>query len=1452
MAQGQSEKPARATVPPLPQLKDQFDQAAEKLRKFISSVSNDSNTESGKLQDTLSTLASLHAAVEHQTNLFTSALERSGGNEEVRLLRKEARKLTSDKELLEQKLGSSASVPQDHPGAAESHHRPETAVRPSPEEEANAQIRRESLTPSVNPQESLAALEDDIEVELARIAFERTKLNVRERRARARTESLCPGDHNSFLRSSNSVRAWVDGGSQRALSDILQRVDNSSNAPGQNNIISGEQGRSRLLNPEADTFLPRHFQSTDGVPAAPTIDGATRYLLVADLKKTPSHPYSGEPHLFDRWLGDLQRKMRKLSVDPVDAMEILACHTVGEPLRLITTLSAAVSVDPERQYTSIVTELRRRFGSSYQVGRSLYDRLMRVPEIRGQDSDGSVALRLRELGDHCFVICQAIPTTPDLRVLDHAMGLEPVKKKLPSFVVSAWRKKRAKYLEQNSSHPPFDYFTTFLRDLANSLCLDIDTHSLDFPVTHLTSSQHNMKNSPAARAFLTNSEKNNDLHCLFHNTSSHDTPSCNIVANMESKKKGEFIRAHRLCYRCLGQHMASECQQDVKCTNCGAADHSSNAHLDRQQRRTQDHRRRLSSAPGAVVEREIDSIRRQEDEPRTVLRSSTDFISKTRSCSKTLLANVFTNTGESCRVYVIIDEQSTSSFCLSSLTERLGLDGPTQCYTISTLTGSQTQVYGRCISGLRIRGVTEDVTYDLPPLLENDMIPNTKNEVATRQMVRENPRISQYSDKFLPLDDEAKVSLLLGRDSGDLFSTLSYGTEAPFVHHTSLGWAVVGELCPLRNYGSATMGAAMKTCVADHDHFSALQRFAPPPVKDVFAQQIDDELPGVSLENQQFSISMKEIHVNKEGHSEAPLPLKRPDITLQDNRLAVFRRQRSTLDRVKRNQEKPQQCVHSTQKNIDARHVGEVPMNAVVGHTGSSCLALMRIAARVVEFCRHLVDRVRHGKNEMHSSRSISSGDLAWQVILREAQRSSYAEIMTDMWTVKVGPKHRLAILSPFIDDGGLLRVGGRLRMSQLPKLVKHPAFLPPDHPLGAAILMHYHRMTKHRQGRHITHSAVLEAGYHIEQTERTIRKLLQNWVICRCLRGSCEELQIADLPAERTLATPPFTSVGLDVFGHWMVGSGRSTRAVHVDSLGSLDTPTFVNAFRCFTALRGPCATLFLDRGSNFVGAKRQAEDIDMLQTNRTLAELGVTWKINPPHSSHFGGVWDREIDQMRRLDSPLMHARGRAITLYVLSPLIQEASCRVNSTPLCDTSIEPNDPVTPYNLITQKFNKHSHVPELTDWDLLACGPKRSRRVQLLADHFWDAWRKRYLFALNSRIKWKIRKPSLQVGNVVFIPEKNGHGLSWPVGMVEEVSTSHDGRNRTMTARSARTSSSSGDGRRKLERPASELVLPLRTERSLSIGSAKGGPVSRSVSLATSCLLLESERGRPVRTVLP
>lgn len=412
--------------------------------------------------------------------------------------------------------------------------------------------------------------------------------------------------------------------------------------------------------------------------------------------------------------------------------------------------------------------------------------------------------------------------------------------------------------------------------------------------------------------------------------------------------------------------------------------------------------------------------------------------------------------------------------------------------------------------------------------------------------------------------------------------------------------------------------------------------------------------------------------------------------------------------------------------------------------------------------------------------------------------------------------------LNPFIDQDGVLRVGGRLSSADLPYDEKHPVILPKRHHVTTLLVRHHHQEVAH-QGRHLTEGALRSAGLWIIGVRKLVSSLIYGCVICRKLRGKPQEQKMSDLPEDRLCIEPLFTRVGLDVFGPWSVVSRRTrggtaenkrwavlftclgTRAVHIEVIESMSTSSFINALRRFFAIRGPSKVLRSDRGTNFVGACRELRIFtDDSEVRNYLSNEGCSWTFNAPHSSHMGGSWERMIGVARRiLDVMLLQSGPTRLSHEVLVTLMAEVMAIMNARPLVPVSTDPESPtvLTPAMLLTQKANVVS-APEGV-FDLKDLYRKQWRHVQCLADIFWKRWRQEYLTTLQSRKKWINDKRDMQVGDVVLLKDDQTKRNEWPIGLIVKNIPSQDNKIRKVEVRVVKQGAP-----RIYLRPVSQLIL--------------------------------------------
>ncbi|XP_014911401.1 uncharacterized protein LOC106961853 [Poecilia latipinna] len=453
--------------------------------------------------------------------------------------------------------------------------------------------------------------------------------------------------------------------------------------------------------------------------------------------------------------------------------------------------------------------------------------------------------------------------------------------------------------------------------------------------------------------------------------------------------------------------------------------------------------------------------------------------------------------------------------------------------------------------------------------------------------------------------------------------------------------------------------------------------------------------------------------------------------------------------------------------------------------------------------------------------------DKAERLIIHTVQQQCFSQEISAVKKNQRLPKNSPILrLNPFIDRDGLLRVGGRLQHSMLQRNESNPVIIPNKHHIATLLVRHHHKRVKH-QGRHLTEGAVRTSGLWLVGGKRLISTIIHKCVFCRKLRGLSEQQLMSDLPEERLKVDPPFSYVGLDVFGPWEIVTKRtrggqvnnkrwavlftcmSTRAIHIEIVETMTASSFINALRRFFSLRGPAKKLRSDRGTNFIGACNELK-LSPQDANNTikdyLTEQRCTWEFNPPHASHMGGTWERMIGVSRRiLDALLLDVKQPQLTHEVLVTFMAEVTAIVNARPLVPISTDPEAPLvlTPAMLLTQKTGAPPPVPDnLTEKDVFK---SQWKRVQILANNFWTRWQKEYLCTLQGRQKWLVKKTNLKEGDVVLLKDSTAKRNEWPMGLVEKTYPSKDGLVRKVDVKVARH-----QGVKSFSRPISELILLL------------------------------------------
>ena len=457
----------------------------------------------------------------------------------------------------------------------------------------------------------------------------------------------------------------------------------------------------------------------------------------------------------------------------------------------------------------------------------------------------------------------------------------------------------------------------------------------------------------------------------------------------------------------------------------------------------------------------------------------------------------------------------------------------------------------------------------------------------------------------------------------------------------------------------------------------------------------------------------------------------------------------------------------------------------------------------VIAYCLRLRRPYKYPSKSLDRTERDKAEQALWKLIQIERFKKELEGIRKTGTTKNT----HLAAFSPFIDEWGVLRVGGRLENARIPTCQKHPVLLPSCHYVTDLIIREVHRATLHA-GIHGTLFAVRHRFWVLDGKDQ-VRRIVRRCNVCIRHRPTVVQSKMSDLPAFRVQQSAVFSHVGVDYFGpislkerkfrnrtilkgYGCVFICMSTKAVHIEIVSDLTTEGFLAALRRFIGRRRVPSFIYSDNGTNFVGANNELKEIYQLHASEPFhrsvtafaARRGISWRFNPPLSPHFGGIWEAAVKSCKH---HLYRVVGKKLlTFEEFNTLIIEIESVLNSRPIGLTSTDPNDPAAltpahfligrPLTMIPQ--SDFTAIPEnrLSIWRFIT----RARQ------DFWKRWHVEYLTELQKRQKWTEGKGEISLGSVVIEIDKDRPCSQWPLGVVVEVYPGNDGITRVVKIRTS------------------------------------------------------------------
>lgn len=486
----------------------------------------------------------------------------------------------------------------------------------------------------------------------------------------------------------------------------------------------------------------------------------------------------------------------------------------------------------------------------------------------------------------------------------------------------------------------------------------------------------------------------------------------------------------------------------------------------------------------------------------------------------------------------------------------------------------------------------------------------------------------------------------------------------------------------------------------------------------------------------------------------------------------------------------------------------------------SSWYKLKRDVGWILRFKCYLRCKVSKEKDSnIEKVLTVEDLRLAEEAIVRYVQKQSYGDTIKNKSVPNFKKSNPLRKLNPQLTKSGLMCVGGRLCNAPIDDRIKHPVILPKDSQVTRLVIQSIHEENGHVGSEQVL--AVLRERFWVVGARSVVRKVLRQCVSCRRLSAPRLKQKMADLPTDRLSPDlPPFSHVGMDFFGPFMVKRGRCQvkrygciftclviRAIHIEVAHTLDTDSVIYALQRFMARRGQPVEIRSDNGSNFVGAERELRETirawNQQKIDNLLKQKMITWRFNTPLASHMGGVWERLIRTTRKVLYSL--TREQVLDDEKLPTLMCLVESIVNSRPLTYVSDDVRDlePLTPNHLLLLRPGSTFPADTFDKKDMYC--KRRWRQVQYMAGVFWRRWLREYIVVLQQRQKWIRPERNLDSGDIVLIVDEDLPRNRWILGKVIET---YPGRDNLVRSVKIKTQTGS------LTRPVTKLCLLEAVER--------------------------------------
>ena len=397
-------------------------------------------------------------------------------------------------------------------------------------------------------------------------------------------------------------------------------------------------------------------------------------------------------------------------------------------------------------------------------------------------------------------------------------------------------------------------------------------------------------------------------------------------------------------------------------------------------------------------------------------------------------------------------------------------------------------------------------------------------------------------------------------------------------------------------------------------------------------------------------------------------------------------------------------------------------------------------------FCwmRRFINLLKKKVKEKNKYLTTAEGQDATNILISRSQGRAFPQEVKSLKATPpqdLSPRSKILVLRPRMDDSGLLRVGGRFKLTDLHPHQKHSIIIAAKDCFTQLLFYYYHLLLGHcGPSTLLTHASNV---YHVVGGRKLARSTCSKCIICRKAAVKASSQLLGQLPPSRVEPTYVFFHTGMDYAGPFLIRQGHTrrpvhieaylvcfvTKAVHLELVSDQTTEVFLAALDRFIDRRGLPLHLYSDNGPNYTGARNQLSKFyGMIASSEFQNAIQsysfnyqITWHNIPQRAPHFGGLWEAAVKAAKY---HLKRVVGRSIfTFEELSTICCNVESFMNSRPLGPVTSHDVDglsPLTPAHFLLGRAAR-SYPKEQPDDRPTPL--QRWERCKLASHQFWIRW---------------------------------------------------------------------------------------------------------------------------------